>query len=424
LIRSFRILAILLLAACGGGSVSLHFVGVPPAGAEVGKSFVYRLRVESASGTLHFTLLQGPAGMAVDATGKLSWQPQYADLGSHPVRVQVRDDKTTLVQAWTLRAHQGLLMGTALSPRRHTLSSSTQDFVNHYSGHGPWGRIIAFHMGWRENGTGVVPTTALAAMLAANQYGFVPAIGFGWADGNGNPDLASAGDPLDNSWANAETRADFLTMVTDFAAANQPPYLFLGNETNSYFVTHTQPEWDEWMSELADCYAAVKAASPATIVFTTLQYEKLLGLGALAGWAFPPQPQLITELLPGVHADALGLTSYPYLEYAAPSDIPAGYYDSAGGWGGPVVFTELGWLAAPSFPYGGSEADQAAFIDLFFDLTQALDLEYVSWLFLHDWDQQASLPAFANVGFRNNTASHVRPSDAVWQAAVALRERP
>jgi len=315
-------------------------------------------------------------------------------------------------------------MGVTVSPRGHTNSSSDQDWIDHYSMHAAWGRIIAFHGNWRDevNSAGQIPSLALAAMAASQQYGFTPAIGLGWADGDGNPDLTSTTEPVNNTWNNMETRDAYRTMVTQFARTYQPPYLFLGNETNAYHRTHTTPEWDQWLSEYVACYDSVKIVSPNTMVFTTFQYEMLQGVGRHNGWNFTADWQSVDDMIGWNRLDALGLTSYPYFEYDTPDDIPDDYYDAiAVHWTGPVIFTEIGWLGGPSAPYAGSEHDQARFIGRFFELSNDLPLRYVVWLFLHDWDGQLGLPAFRNIGLRRNDGTP-RAADAVWRAEVLARE--
>lgn len=419
-----RLAALLLLAsACGGGAGAFAIVSAPATTTVFGEPYEYRIAVANAADATAFELLLGPPGMNLDAAGRLTWTPQYADLGAYSIRVEARAASATATQSWTLRVTQGVLLGTALSPRGHTSSSTAEDFAEHYGGHAPWGRAISFHVPWRESGSGAIPATARAAMLAAQEHGFYPVIGIGWTDGSGAPDLVSASDPLNNSWSNLETRALFRTMVEQFARQYRPPALFLGNETNVYFLSHSATEWANWMSQLAACYAAVKRVSPETLVYSTFQYERLKGLGAHSGWADPPQLQLLDELVPGVHVDAVGLTSYPYLEYDAPADIPADYYDEvAARWDGPVLFSEIGWLAAPSGPYPGGEAQQEEFIAVFFDRAKALPLGHAAWLFLHDWDGQAAVPAFAGIGLRDNSGAVIRPADSAWRAAVALRQ--
>ncbi len=426
--RAFCVLAAALTGACGGGGGSRAFAitSVPPTSVEIRAPYAYAVEVANAGGApVAYLLAQGPSGMTVSPAGLVEWAPAYADLGTHAVRIAATAAGSTAVQAWSLRVHQDVLLGVTLSPRGHTTSSTAQDWTDHFAGHAPYGRVIGFHSAWRTSvaDDGEIPPLALTAMAGAAQHGYVPVVGFGWSDGAGNPDLASESEPANESWTNAETRAEFLAMVSAFSAQHRPPFLFLGNETNSYFVGHSQAEWDAWTSELSSCCDAVHAASPGTVVFTTFQHEKLKGLGARAGWSFSPQWGLLDEVSALGKLDAVGFTSYPYLEHGSPADVPDGFYDEISAhWAGPVLFTEIGWLSQPSGPYGGGEADQAAFVPRFFALTSALPLRGAVWLFLHDWDGQSSIPSVVGIGLRDNLATSLRPSDAAWRAEVVLRE--
>jgi len=168
---------------------------------------------------------------------------------------------------------------------------------------------------------------------------------------------------------------------------------------------------------------STKAVSPDTKVGMTFQLEMLKGLGGNTGWMFVPQWPIVDALVSGGRIDVLGFTSYPYLHHDALADVPADYYDEiAMHWTGPVAFSEIGWLAAPHLPYPGDATEQADFVTRSFAATDDFDLAWVNWLFLHDYDGQATLPAFADIGLRGNDGSVVRPADAVWQAQVALRQ--
>ncbi|MEW6073278.1 MAG: hypothetical protein AB1726_11900 [Planctomycetota bacterium] len=425
--RFFLLPALALAGACtGGGGGSFGIASDPPGLATIRTRYSYPVEVRHAGGPVEYELLVAPPGMTVSADGLVEWTPAYADLGSHAVELSATDGERTAAQDWTLRVNQGLSLGTALSWRGHTESGSDADFLDHVANHAPWGRVISFHTSWRDPGEhdGEIPDLAsLGATLAAD-HPFTPAIGFGWADGDGDPDLTSDSEPANDSWSNQETRDEFRGMVTAFAALHQPPYLFLGNETNTYYLRHSAAEWTAWLSEFAACYDAVKAVSPATMVFTTFQLEHMKGLGlATNGWTDPPDWTPLDDHVASGRIDAVGFTTYPYFEHSTPGAIPAAYYDEiASHWSGPVVFTELGWLAAPHFPYPGGEIDQADFVAVFFDRTRDLGLEYADWLFLHDWDGQAATPAFADVGLRDNLATLIRLADAAWRAEVALRE--
>lgn len=158
------------------------------------------------------------------------------------------------------------------------------------------------------------------------------------------------------------------------------------------------------------------------MVFTTFQYELLRGVGRYSGWSFPEDWKPVNDIIELNRIDALGFTSYPYFEYDTPSEIPGNYYNEiAKYWDGPVIFTEVGWLGGQSPPYPGGETDQAKFISQFFNLSENLELRYVTWLFLHDWDGQDNLSAFRFIGLRKNDGTP-RLADAAWQNEVTARE--
>lgn len=426
-----RLLALLtpLAVACssGGSSDALRITTSPATDAVAGEAYAYTASAAHAKGSVVWALTSAPAGMTVSAGGVVSWSPTQADLGTTTVTLQATDDARSVAQSWDLRTSQGVLLGTTLSQRGHLNHSTAQDYVDYYGGHAPWGEVIAFHSRWRDSvsAAGALPLVAETGLQAAASFGFTPAIGIGWTEGDGTPFLTSDGDPADNSWSNAETRAEFLAMLDTLVATYEPPYLFLGNETNAYYLTHTQTEWDEWIEVFEEAYDRIKALSPDTLVSTVFQYERMKGLGSgTTGWTDPPHFDLIDDHVAGGKIDAIAFTSYPYFEYATPATIPADYYDDvAPHWSGPVIFTEIGWLASAEPPYPGGSADQEAFVDVFFDRTASLPLAYVTWLFLHDYDDPGSITGFGSIGLRSNDGSVVRPSDAAWQAAVALRER-
>ncbi|MCA8954329.1 MAG: hypothetical protein KDE27_32775 [Planctomycetes bacterium] len=423
-----RVLFAAALAACshGGGGGSFSFTSTPATSTAIRSSWQYQATTGNAPGAVTYSLLQGPVGATMSSDGLLSWTPTYADLGTHTLIVRATAANTAIDQSLALRVHQGLQMGVGLSPRGHTGSSTTPDYEAHLDPDSPHGRARGFHTAWRDsvaNG-GQIPPLLTVGMSFASTYGIEPGYVIGWADGNGAPDLTSDSNPSDNSWNNAETRSEFLAMVTAFAAAATPEHLFLGNEVNAYYNTHSQPEWDAWISEYEACYDAIATVSPDTQVGMVFQLEMLKGLGGNTGWSWAAQWSLVDALVASGRVDVIGFTSYPYLHYDLRTDVPSGYYDEiAAHWTGPVAFTEIGWLATAHPPYPGDETDQALFVGDFFAATANLDLAYVAWLFLHDWDGQASTIAFADIGLRNNDGSVIRMADMAWRVEVALRQR-
>lgn len=164
--------------------------------------------------------------------------------------------------------------------------------------------------------------------------------------------------------------------------------------------------------------------SPTTLVFTTFQLEFLMGLGANAGWSGPARWELVADVTASGELDAMGFTTYPYLEYDALADVPAAHWSAIrANYTGPVIFSEVAWPALAHAPYPGDELEQADFVSTFLDGIATLEVPYAAWLFEHDWDQEASVPAFAATGLRDNLGI-LRAADALWRMEVVLRQAP
>jgi hypothetical protein len=309
----------------------------------------------------------------------------------------------------------GTGFGVTFSPRGFTTTMTADDVLDFYRNHEETGPIIAFHMNWRDDvaSAGRIPSTAVQAQAAASQHGFHAVVGFGWHGGSG-ADLTSAGEPANNTWSNAETRAGFVAMLRAWCRTYRPQFVFVANEVNLYWLEATPQEWADWVSACGEAYDAIKAVSPGTTVFVTFQLERLKGLGVKNGWTDPPQWPILADFAGKV--DAMGFTSYPYFEHEAPADLPADYYTSIlAYWTGPVIFTEIGWTADPAIPYTGTEQEHVDFIDRFFDLTATLDLAYVTYFLLHDLD--IAPVGFRDIGLRRNDGTP-RPSLDRWKARI------
>ena len=421
---------IVLLASCGGGGGGgdgPRFTSAAPTVTVYAEDYVYAAQVVGFGGAPAFSLPLAPDGMTVDAMGVVRWVPTDSQIGVESVTLRATWEGIEREQSWQLRVHQDVLLGTAYSPRGHTGSSTLPDIEEYFSDQESFGRLIGFHSTWRDDvaSAGSLPGLLRFATTAQATYGIGMSIGVGWSSGEGEPDLTSESEPGNNSWTNAETRDEYVGMLEDLAATYQPTHLFLGNEINSWYLSHTG-DWPNWMSVLGEAYDAIKAVSSDTIVFTVFQIERLKGLGsARNGWNNPPHWDIVDDVAASGKIDAIGFTTYPYFEYDVPGDIPVDYYDEISAhWTGPVIFTEIGWPGVAAFPYPGGLADQEVFVDAFFERSLGLDLEYAMWLFLYDWDQQDTLQAFRDIGLRNNDGSLFRPSDAAWASAVLDRERP
>lgn len=420
-----------LLVACGGGGGdrSFRFTSTPDPDGFARANYGYTPRwTGDASGLTGFRLAQAPTGMTIDAVqGQVTWTPTPAQIASHDVILVATVGGLEVTQPWTIRVNQWTWFGVALSPRGHSAATTTQDWLDHLTMPSGHGRVRSFHGRWRDAGAtnGEVPQLARTGAQWAQTYGILPGFGFGWADGGGAPDLTSDSEPANNTWSNQETRREFREMVTTFARDAQPRFLFLGNETNIWALGRPRAEWLDWVSEFGECFDAIKAVSPTTTVFTVFQLERMKGIGRHNGWNNPPQWELLTDHASTAKIDTFGFTVYPYFEHDTPALVPDTYLqDITSRWLSPVVFTEVAWPAVARVPYPGSETDQVTFVRRFLTMTAEFPVHYVSWLFVHDWDGQASTPAFTAVGFRNNDGTLVRTADAAWQEEVSRRQRP
>lgn len=408
--------------------VGAQFVSTPDTAAPADEEYVYdSIAAGVFPGSTVYDLLAAPAGMVVDPTGLVTWTPTIAELGNHAVELLVNDGSVSTIQAWQIQVHQDLVMGVLYSPRGHAMSilpEAEEDFALE---HAEFGRLVGYWGSWRDSlsEAGTVPTFAVDALddVALNGYEYV--IGFSWAAPDGTADLLSDGNGMDNSWSNQETRDEFLSMVEGFAQLHQPAYLFLGNEVNTWYL-QDPAGWADWLTELEACALAIKAVSPATLVFSTFQLEHMKGLGGgTQGWMDAAHWNLVDDLELGGYLDGLGFTSFPYFEYATPQAIPAGYYDEiTAHWSGPILFTEVAWPATANAPYPGGLTAQEDMLGIFLGQLEPLPVELGLWIYLHDFDGQGATPAHTDVGFRSNDGLVVRPSEAFWKAAVSLRERP
>ncbi|MBA4379715.1 MAG: hypothetical protein C0393_03365, partial [Anaerolinea sp.] len=222
------------------------------------------------------------------------------------------------------------------------------------------------------------------------------------------------------SLADAGDRAKFQQVAVEIASRYSPQFLALGVEVNSYYKRDPS-DFDNFVSLYAETYDAVKAVSPETKVFTIFQYEMLRGGQFFSGDGQNPTQWDLLERFEG-HLDLAAFTTYPFLLYASPSDLPADYYTEITEHTSlPVTFTEVGWPSeplkpAPYSPFGGSQDEQAAFVRRFFELANGLDLSLALWSFPHDPAGQIN-PAFLSISLRHNNGAS-KPALAVWQEMI------
>jgi len=300
---------------------------------------------------------------------------------------------------------------------RNFPNSTQDDWINLYETLSETGELLGAYTDWTDSPetAGQIPNVVNTVFGLAPRYNFTPLIALGFFR-----DKPEGGLELSLALANAEEREKFKQVASAIAEKYQPLYLALGIEINRYYE-HDSTGLDAFVSLYAETYEAVKAASPDTLVFPVFQYEMLRGGEFFTGdGQNPPQWELLD--LFGDRLDLAAFTTYPFLLYTAPSDLPADYYtEIARHTSLPVAFTEIGWPSeplapAPDSPFGGSEAEQTTFVRRFFELTRNINLTLSLWSFPHDLGPQTN-PAFTSVSLRYNNGRS-KPALAVWQEFV------
>lgn len=292
---------------------------------------------------------------------------------------------------------------------------SAADWTNLYETLSETGSLLGVYTSWSDSPekSGEIPSVVSTVYGLAGQYAFIPVIALGFFDDMPDGSLKASiqlGDPVER----AKFQQTALAIVKKF----QPLYLGLGVEVNRYFEA-TPSDFENYLTLYAETYDAVKAVSPQTKVFAIFQLEMIKGNGLLLGGSETRQPQWDLLYRFGNRLDMVAFTTYPFLDFQMPEDIPDNYYNEIGIYTDKAVaFTEVGWPSAPlapfpDSPYGGSKDEQARFVRRFFDLTSNLVLAMALWSFPNDLGEGGP-PAFNSVSLRNNNGSP-KPALTVWQ---------
>lgn len=310
-------------------------------------------------------------------------------------------------------------MGVAgLIPRNFPDPSDT-DWLNMYETLHETGELLGVYTNWADSSetVGEIPGVVNVAFGLAPRYGFTPLVGLGF-----HRDVPGGGLELTISWDDPNDVSQFKQVAVAIAQQYQPKYLVLGGEVNRYYE-HDPANFDQFVTVYAEAYDAIKAASPQTLVFPVFQLEMTKGGAYLTGGSETRQPQW--ELLDrfGERLDLAAFTTYPFLDYGSPTDLPEDYYtEISTHTSRPIAFTEIGWpsaplATAPESEYGGSPDEQAAFVRRFFQLTADTELVLALWAFPHDLGSGSFNAAMDSLSLRQNDGTP-KPALAVWQESV------
>ena len=160
-------------------------------------------------------------------------------------------------------------------------------------------------------------------------------------------------------------------------------YLAFGVEVNRLIPEVSEAAFLDFVNAYRDIYDLVKFESPDTKVFTIFQLEYLKGAALLSGLEFDSHWEV--QVLFEGKQDLVGLTVYPFLEYASAAEIPLDYFDDIPEYIDlPIAITEMAWLSEDVSIVQGSEGDQVTFLLGILESTQSWNLEMMLYSFLYE----------------------------------------
>jgi len=295
--------------------------------------------------------------------------------------------------------------------------SSAEDWTGMYESLHETGPLLGVYTNWSDSTdkAGQVPGVISTAFGLAPTYGFTPFVALGLAR-----DVAEGGVESTVAWDDPTQRGLAEQAAVAVARQFEPAFIGLGVEVNSLYESDPAA-FDGYVAAYAEMYDAIKATSPATLVFPIFQLEAMKGAGYLTGRSAGRQPQwALLDRFAG-RMDLAAFTTYPFFDFPSPAGMPDDYYaEIATHTSAPMAFTEIGWpsaplSAAPDSEYGGSPDEQAAFVRRFAELTGDLDVRAELWSFPNDLGSDFGNTAFESVSLRANDGT-AKPALAEWQA--------
>lgn len=317
---------------------------------------------------------------------------------------------------------EGVIKGYGISPLGFPADySHFVDFLREVGGL-PNGGVM-FNGAWRQDvaggsDAGKVPSTAVTVVEQAAVYGYTPILVFGWRSDDGSLHISVPGNAADD-WTNEDAKDLFEQMLVEFASSQRPPYIFLGNESDAYYISNPE-DYARWVEFYNRAYDAIKDVSPQTQVGPIFQYERLSGQGTFNQWTTPQWGALDEHDLNKV--DIVGITLYPWLSVATPEEVPDGYLDPLIEHVGdkPVAITETGWPGAElglATAWETSPDAQIRYIETLRRILEPANLKMLNWLHLYQMvptaENERFWQAFSSISLRDYEGNK-RPVYDAW----------
>jgi hypothetical protein len=222
---------------------------------------------------------------------------------------------------------------------------------------------------------------------------------------------------LGRSIAEPEVQDAYRRYVTAFARRFHPEYIGLAAETN-LVRQMAPPALYAGVVRAANAAAAdLRAAHSTAVLLTSVQVETAWG-------RLPPGSGYIgvdEDMADFPFIQVLGLSSYPYLAYAKPEEIPDAHFSRLlNGRKLPVMIVEGGWTSASVGPVHSSPELQARYLERLARLADGVQALGVIQLLFADLDlgsfpkpQPAILPLFTHIGIVDDDFMD-KPALAVW----------
>ena len=239
------------------------------------------------------------------------------------------------------------------------------------------------------------------------------------------PELVAAGRSV------TDTAIQRLYREWVFAVADKvrPRYLGLVAETNLIRAAAPDSVYQALVVMANAVAAQIRAAGIPTQLYVSIQVE--VAWGRLAGPS-GPYVGIAQDRADFPFADAIGLSSYPYLGgFGNPEDVPPDYYSRiVAGTTLPVLVVEGGW---PSISVGAvisSPGEQARYIRKQAQLLDGMDARGLFQITFYDIDLTGFPPQppgspiglFTHLGLADS-AMNAKPALAVWDSLHALPRR-
>ncbi|HEU4719431.1 MAG TPA: T9SS type A sorting domain-containing protein [Bacteroidia bacterium] len=327
-----------------------------------------------------------------------------------------------VISAANAQTYSGKL-GYGFSPPGFQLDfSQTGSFLQEVAGFCGGGVVYA-NTDWRNDSAsgGIIPQLQkVVAQLQPSPFAYTDMLTFAWADYPAIH-LASPSNPV-NNWTNAQTRADFMTMLVHTADSLQPAYMFIGNEV-SFYIEQDSLDYLNFISFYESTYDSIKLHSPNTKVGTIFNYEHINGYGNLNGWTDKHWSAL--TLIDSTKLDVIGFSLYPFLSVPTANAMPADYLDTMFARTGnkPVVITETGWPADSLYgTWVSSPQQQVDYVNQLFPKLAGQNVEDVNWLYLNyliDTTSNVGPLIFKSVSLRDSLGND-RPALPLWESMCPL----